>query len=109
MKRPTLWRHRDFLRLWASQTVSQFGIQITFLALPLIAITYLAASPFEVSVLNTAGWLPVLFIGLIAGAWVDKFRRRPVLILTDLLRGAILLWIPIAFVLDILSHIPPPP
>lgn len=103
MKRPTLWHHADFLRFWASQTVSQFGTQITFLALPLIAITLLEASAFEIGILNSVGWLPHLLISLVAGVWVDKLRRRSVLILADLLRGAILLWIPIAFLLDILS------
>lgn len=103
LKRFSLWHHSDFLRLWASQTVSQFGTQITFLALPLIAINFLRASAFEISILNAVAWLPTLLVGLVAGVWVDKLKRRPILISSDLLRGAILLWIPIAFALGILS------
>jgi MFS family permease len=99
----TLWYHSDFLKLWAAQTVSQFGTQITFLGLPLIAITFLEATTFEVSLLNTVIWLPTLLFGLFAGVWVDKRRRQPVLIVTDLLRVALLLWIPVAFFLDILT------
>ena len=99
----SLWRHGDFLRLWSAQTISQFGSQITFLALPLVALLVLDASAFQVAVLATVEWLPWLLVSLPAGAWVDRVRRRPVLILADLGRGAALLSIPVAYWLDALT------
>jgi MFS family permease len=99
----SLWRHGDFLRLWSAQTISQFGSQITLLALPLVALLVLDASAFQVAVLATVEWLPWLLVSLPAGAWVDRVRRRPVLILADLGRGAALLSIPIAYWLDALT------
>ncbi|NOK79060.1 MAG: MFS transporter [Chloroflexi bacterium AL-N5] len=103
MKPPSLWYHSDFLKLWAAQTVSQFGTQITFLGLPLIAITLLEANTFEISVLNAVIWLPTLLFSLFAGVWVDKRRRQPILIVSDLLRVVLLLWVPTALFLDILT------
>lgn len=75
-----LWRHADFLRFWAAQTISLFGSEITYLALPLLAALTLGASPAEMGVLAAAGTLPYLAFGLVAGAWVDRLRRRPVMI-----------------------------
>src|SRR2546421_12715583 len=91
-----LWRHRDFVRLWAAQTVSQFGSQVTGLALPLAAILVLHASAFEVALLNTFDVLPFLLFSLPAGVWVDRLPRRPILIAGDLGRAAALLSIPLA-------------
>jgi MFS family permease len=99
----SLWRHPDFLRLWTAETVSQFGSQITGLAMPLAAILVLAATPFEVGLLNAMDTLPFLLVGLPAGVWVDRLRRRPILIVADLGRAALLASIPIAFVLGVLS------
>lgn len=79
----TLWRHPDFMRLWTAQTISQFGSQITFLALPLAAILVLKASAYEVAVLGVLEWAPWLLLSLPAGAWVDRMPRRPVLIAAD--------------------------
>jgi MFS family permease len=91
------------MRLWSAQTISQFGSQVTVLALPLVAILVLDASAFEVAALTTVEWLPWLLFSLPAGVWVDRMRRRPVLILADLGRGAALLSIPIAYWLDALT------
>jgi MFS family permease len=91
------------MRLWSAQTISQFGSQITALALPLVALLVLDVSAFQVAVLTTVEWLPWLLVSLPAGAWVDRMRRRPVLILADLGRGAALLSIPIAYWLDALT------
>ncbi|MFD7876398.1 MFS transporter [Streptomyces sp. NPDC059766] len=93
----------DFRRLRAAQGVSQIGSQIGFLALPLAALQVLHASVFEVSVLTAAQIVPFLLIGLPAGVWVDRMRRRPVLISTDLFRGVLLLTVPLAYALDVLS------
>jgi MFS family permease len=99
----SLWRNADFLRLWSAQTISQFGSQITMLALPLVALLVLDVSAFQVAVLATVEWLPWLLFSLPAGAWVDRLRRRPVLILADVGRGVALLSIPIAYWLDALT------
>jgi len=75
-----LRRHRDFRWLWIGETVSRFGSAISLVALPLIAISMLQATTFQVGLLTAAGWAPWLLIGLPAGAWVDRVRRRPVLL-----------------------------
>ncbi|HJP64880.1 MAG TPA: MFS transporter [Actinomycetota bacterium] len=96
-KRGSLWRHADFMKLWSAETVSQLGTQVTVLALPTIAIVLLKASAFEVGLLTTAEFLPFILVGLPAGVWVDRLRRRPILILGDLGRMLILGSIPIAY------------
>lgn len=98
----TLWQHADFLKLWLAQTTSQIGTQISFLAFPLVAVLTLDATPLEMGLLTAASALPPALIGLPAGAWLDYRRRRPVLITCDLLRGALLLLIPLLAVFDIL-------
>lgn len=92
----SLWRHRDFLLYWTGQTVDQFGSQITWLALPLVAITVLRASTFEVAALAAASSLPVLLVSLPAGALADRVRRRPVMIACALLAAAATGSIPLA-------------
>jgi MFS family permease len=98
-----LWHHLDFRRLWIGETVSQFGTQITFLALPLVAILIVHASTFEVGLLTALDTLGFLIVGLPAGAWVDRMRFRSVLILNDLLRAAALGSIPLAYAFDVLT------
>ena len=100
--RTGLWRHPDFLRLWAAATVSQVGSQITLVALPLVAVLVLDASAFQVALLTTFDFLPFLLFGLPAGVWVDRLARRPILIFTDVGRAAALSSIPIAYWLDAL-------
>ena len=98
-----LWRHADFLKLWSAETISQFGSQITGLALPLVAIITLDVSAFQVSALYVIEFAPFLLISLPAGVWVDRLPRRPILILGDLGRAALLATIPIAYALDALT------
>ncbi len=98
-----LWRHPDFLKLWSAETVSQFGTQISQLALPLAAIYVLHASAFEVAALTTVVFLPFLLVSLLAGVWVDRLRRRPILVAGDLGRAALLASIPIAYAFDSLT------
>lgn len=92
----TLWRHPDFVKLWSGQTVSKFGSHITGVALPLTAVLTLSATPAQMGVLAALGSLPVLLIGLPAGAWIDRLRRRPVLIAADVGRALLLVSIPVA-------------
>jgi len=98
-----LWRQPDFLRLWSAQTISQFGSQISALALPLAAILVLDASAFEVALLGTIEFLPFLLFALPAGVWVDRLRRKPILVAADLIRGGLLASIPLAYALDALT------
>jgi len=98
-----LWRNGDFLRLWSGQTISQFGSQISGLALPLLAILVLDASAFEVAALGVAEFLPFILFSLPAGAWVDRLRRRPILIVADWGRAVALASVPVAYVLDSLT------
>jgi len=102
-RRGGLWHHLDFRRLWIGETVSQFGTQISQLALPLVAILVLHASTFEVGLLTAIEMLGFLIVGLPAGAWVDRMRFRSVLIVNDLIRAAALGSIPLAQALGMLS------
>jgi MFS family permease len=91
-----LWRQPDFLKLWAGQTVSQFGSQITLLALPLVAALTLEATPAQMGLLGAVEFAPFLILSLFAGVWVDRLPRRPILIAADLGRAVALLAIPVA-------------
>src|SRR4029453_13410782 len=102
MTTPTLWRHADFMKLWTGQTISRLGSVVTRTAVPLVALLVLGAGPLEMAFLVVAQSLAVLLVGLVAGAWVDRLRRRPILIGTDLLRAALLFSIPIAQGLGVL-------
>lgn len=99
-----LWRNSAFVRVWSAATVSIFGSLITRIALPLAAILLLGSGAFEVAVLRSLELGATLLVGLVAGAWVDRLRRRPVLIWADLGRAALLASIPIAFVMDALTY-----
>jgi MFS family permease len=99
----TLLRNRDFRRLWAGDSLSQFGMMTTTLAMPLLAVRTLHATPFEVGLLTTFEYLAFLVIGLPAGAWVDRARRRGVMITADLGRAVMLGSVPLAAVLGVLS------
>jgi hypothetical protein len=94
-----LWGHGDFLKLWSGQTVSIFGSLIGRFALPLVAIYTLHATPFQIATLSAAEVGPGLALGLLAGVWVDRLRRRPVLIAVDLGRAVALGTVPLAAVL----------
>jgi MFS family permease len=98
-----LWRHPDFLKLWAGQTISLFGSQISLLALPLTAVLVLNASPFQMGLLTALGALPPMLFGLMAGVWVDRLPRRLILILADTGRFLLLSLVPLAFLLGILG------
>jgi MFS family permease len=100
--RPRLWNNREFLGLWAGQTISLLGDQVSNLALPLTAAIVLGASPAEMGLLGALETLPYLLLGVFAGALVDRWPRRPVLITADLGRALLLVIIPIAFVLGVL-------
>jgi MFS family permease len=99
---PSLWRHADFLKLWTGQTISELGSVVTRTAVPLVALLVLGAGPTEMALLVVAGSLAILLVGFVAGAWVDRVRRRPLLIGTDAIRSLLLLSIPIAYATGVL-------
>jgi MFS family permease len=95
--RPSLWRHADYMRIWLAATVSLMGSQVSQLAIPFIATVLLPSSPLEVALLGAVEMAPFLIFALPAGAWLDRVRRRPVLIAGDIGRGLALLSIPITY------------
>ncbi|HVF99950.1 MAG TPA: MFS transporter, partial [Chloroflexia bacterium] len=97
LKLTGLWRHPDFVKLWTAHTVSALGTGITGQALPLTALLVLGASAGDLGLLAAITQVPVVVI-LFAGVWVDRLRRRPILIGADLGRAALLVSIPIAAV-----------
>jgi MFS family permease len=104
-ERTSLWHHRDFMLLWGGQTVSEVGSAVTLIALPLLAVISLDATTFEVGLLTACTNLAFLVIALPAGAWVDRWRRKPVLVWGDLGRVVLLGSIPAAQALGVL-HMP---
>lgn len=98
-----LFASRDFRLLLAGQTASQLGTQVSSVALPLLAVLVLEAGSLEIGLINAAATLPFALVGLPAGASLDRMRRRPVLVASDVLRAAVLATIPIAAVLGVLS------
>jgi MFS family permease len=98
-----LWRQPEFLKLWSGQTISEFGSQISALAIPFVAIKVLDASAFEVAALGTVEFLPFILFTLPAGVWVDRLPRRMVLIVGDVGRAGLLLSIPVAYATDALT------
>jgi MFS family permease len=94
---------RDFRLLLVGQTTSQLGAQVSGVAVPLLAVLTLSASPLELGLVNAAGTVAFALIGLPAGAWVDRMRRRPVLVASDLARTALLLTIPAGALFGVLT------
>jgi len=91
-----IWRNPDFVKFWVGETVSLFGSAVTALALPLTAVVVLKATPSQMGVLAAAGYVPFLLVGLLAGVWVDRFRRRPILLSADIAKAILLGSIPVA-------------
>ncbi len=100
---PSLWKSSEFRYLLIGQTCAQLAAQISFLAIPLIAVLLLDATPGQMAVLAAAGSIPALIAGLHAGAVIDRNRRRPAMIGADLIRALLLCALPIAWYLGALS------
>ena len=96
-------RHRDFRLLLLGQTTSQLGAQVSGVAIPLLAGLTLDASPLEFGLISASGTVAFALIGLPAGAWVDRWPRRPVLVASDVVRALLLASIPVAALLGILT------
>jgi predicted MFS family arabinose efflux permease len=98
----SLWRHADFLKFWLGQTTSIFGSQVGIVALPMLAVIGLHASVEQMGALAALGRLPYVLI-LFVGVWVDTVRRRPLLIVSDIARGLLVLAIPVLYLTDHLT------
>ena len=105
MRRPTggLWSHPDFLKLWTGQSISELGSQVSQLAIPWLAAVELHASPLAFSLLGVLGFLPFILFALPAGVWVDRLRRRQILIVGDSARAVLLALIPILWAAGVLQ------
>ena len=101
----SLWRNRSFARLWVAHVTSGAGTAITNVALPLAAVLVLGATPTQMGLLAAAGSLPNLLFGLLAGVWIDRVRRKPILIWADIGRALLLVTIPVAAWLGQLSFL----
>lgn len=102
-RRAGLLRRHDFRHLWTADVASQFGTRVSYLALPLLAVSYLHATTFEVALLRTAQTAAYLLLGLQVGAWTDRTRRGPIVVAADLGRAAVLAWVPIGAALGVLT------
>ncbi|MGI5501698.1 MFS transporter [Lentzea sp. CA-135723] len=98
-----LWGHPDFRRLWMGDTISQFGANVGMTVVPLLAAGVLNATPFEMGLLAAASTMAFLVIGLPAGVWVDRMRRKPLMIAMDVVRAVLMVSVPIAWWSDLLG------
>ena len=96
-------RSSEFRRFWWGEAVSGMGSAITTLALQTLVLVTLQGGAVQVGWLNSARWLPYLVLGLVVGALVDRVRRRPVMVVTDLARAGLLGLVPLAWWLDVLT------
>lgn len=102
-KSRSAFRKPDFVKLWTAATISLFGTQVSFIAIPVIAVLILGATPFEVALVGTLEFLPFLLFTLPAGVWVDRLPRRRILIFGDLGRAVMLATIPVAYLFNALT------
>ncbi len=103
MRLTGLWRHAEFRKLWVGQATSLVGSQMVGLALPLTAVIVLDASPIQMGAITAVSALPALLFGVFFGVWIDRRKRRPILIAADIGRALLLLSIPVAHQLDSLT------
>jgi MFS family permease len=103
VKRRSLWRHSDYMKIWSAASISLMGTQVSQIAIPFIAVVVLKTPVFQVALLGTVEMLPFILFALPAGAWLDRVRRQPVLIAGDVGRAIALVSIPIAYSLGVLT------
>ena len=103
MLKGRLWVDREFLKLWTGQSISELGSQVSVLALPTVAILVLGATPFQVGLLGACETLAFPLLGLVAGVYADRLRRRPIMIACDLGRMLALASVPVAFAFNALA------
>lgn len=97
-----LWQHTEFKKLWGGQAVSLVSSQFMYIAMLVTAVDVLDATPFQMGTITAMQGLPALF-GLFIGSWIDHRRRLPIIVGVDLGRAALLLVLPIAYLIDVLT------
>ena len=97
-----VWRSPAYVRIWGASVISGLGSAITAIALPLLAVLTLSATPFQMGLLIASETVPILLFGLATGVWVDRRPKRPVMIAADIGRAALLLLVPVAAWLGVL-------
>src|SRR5467141_1685254 len=105
VEKTSLWHNRNFVSLWTSETISQFGSQFTQLALPLTAVIILGATAEELGILGFAGSISWLLFGLLVGVYVDRHRKKRIMVTSNILRGSLLALIPIVAVLGVITKL----
>lgn len=101
---PPLLRQPEFLKFWAAQSISQLGDQITYLALPLVAVLTLDASAAQMGLLTAAELMPHLLFSLAAGVWIERrANRRRLMIVADIVRAGLLVSVPLAAAFGLLT------
>jgi len=98
-----LLRDPEFLKFWGGQSISLLGSQFTLLALPIAAAVTLRATPAEMGVLTALAFAPGLLLSMVAGVWLDRARRRPVLVVTQIASAVVLGTVPLAAAAHVLS------
>ena len=101
--RGNLWKHWDFLKFWTGDTVTQFTGQITSLALPTVAVLTLQVTALQLGILDALNFIAFPTLGLFVGVWMDRMRRRPVMIVANLIQVATLASVPMGYVLGVLG------
>lgn len=99
----SVWRQRNFQVLWSAHTVSEFGTQVTFFVIPVLALTTLSASTSQLGLVSAMETLPFLLVGLPAGALLDRWDRRRVMVTADIGRAAALVLLPVGHLAGVLS------
>lgn len=102
-RRGGLFRHRDFRRLFLGHTSTSAGLEFTYLAIPILAVQVLGANAFQMGVIGALQTAAFLVLSLPAGAWVDRWRKKRVLVCCDLARALLLATLPVAWLLDVLT------
>jgi predicted MFS family arabinose efflux permease len=100
-----IWQQHAFRNLWLGTTVSAFGSEISGVAIPLTAVLFLGATPSQMGLLRAVGTFPALLFGFVAGVWIDRLRRRSILMTADIGRALFLAVLPLAAIFDSL-HLP---
>ncbi|MEJ8766957.1 MFS transporter [Oceanobacillus sp. HCA-5259] len=103
IKMGELWKHADFMKFWTGETLAMFGSTIAAFVFPLVAAITLSATPMQMGLLNAAQFAPFLLVTLFAGVWIDRVRRKPLMIIANLLRAFLYLSIPLSYYFGILQ------
>lgn len=103
MRKGSPWQQRDFRRLWAGVSATQFGTFTGSAVIPLLAATALSASPWQMGLLTAADKAAFLVLGLPVGVWIDRVRRMPLMITAGALRGLLVLSVPLAWAAGVLT------